>query len=278
MFSLGGGDVTSETIVLLPLAGADIVDWLEATVRSFPSWVATWLASANAAAIEKAELECVSMPWFQEPVRRRLRENCIKSKKREALLVAWMTVAGKFLDFQIEPVDDTFTAPCSFYAEIPPSSLYGFVTLAGRVVHGSKVANLLYGVFGRLLGYTLTELQLGAHVNQAYQFIRLNSTRLFDDPSSQSAVELGTAIIDSGVATGAVSISTVLNITSAAALQTSQFEKQGLLWPSPKKAHLPNSHFTCNAIPDRATLDHNNLELVHGPNAEFIENSNCAGE
>ena len=74
-------------------------------------------------------------------------------------------------------------------ALVPEGSPYHYGTLNGVVVHGSKVTNMLWALWGRAVGYTESNLRLGAHINQ------LKSMEL-DPPSSQAAIMLGSAIYD----------------------------------------------------------------------------------
>ena len=74
-------------------------------------------------------------------------------------------------------------------ALVPEGSPYHYGTLNGVVVHGSKVTNKLWALWGRAVGYTESNLRLGAHINQ------LKSMEL-DPPSSQAAIMLGSAIYD----------------------------------------------------------------------------------
>lgn len=96
----------------------------------------------------------------------------------------------------LEPVNSDKTAPSLSFT--PPrgsgpnsvGALYSYVTINGAVLHGSKINVLLWAVFGRYWGYSTTELQAGAEVNEFFRKFKL------DKDSSQAAITLGGHCVD----------------------------------------------------------------------------------
>ncbi len=280
-FTLGIGEQPSGANVLLPLAGADIIDWLQDLLRTFPAWVSAVKEGVEAAADAKAIGVCSALS-ANNPVLQLFEESCrFQIKEREALF-AFAELGAHQLDFALQPHDDTHDAPCARYAGFPGSAQYGFVTVNGVVVHGSKVANMLYGAFGRQWGWAVGALRTGAYLNQ---FKRLNEglRAAIDSPSSQSGVILGAQLIDQGVATGPTAIGEVLTPSAVAALQIEESgdalsRRQRELWPAPKKAHLPNSLLDCPpplTVSAEVFLDGLFPSVRSRSGSTTVDNANC---
>lgn len=186
--------------VLLPLAGADITAWLESQVAVARGWGAAFKATTMIA--NASQLSLITQ---------------YRTFRR------FMRLSGQEFDYQLVPVSSDNTAPCARY-NIPDSANRIYVTVNGVVVHGSKVNNLLWGVFGRSWGYNVFFLKGGAHANNYWERFQ------WDPQSSQNAIGLGSQLFDNPAAP-------LTSILTPTALRTMQGgPEEGLmdtqLWPA----------------------------------------------
>ena len=86
-----------------------------------------------------------------------------------------------------------------------------FATLRGVAVSRAKINNAMYAVWGRALGYLKIDLKTGAYWNAA-------SRSLWDDASSQNAVDLGCSLYEAFAAGG--SLSGVITRSAAEGMQS----------------------------------------------------------
>ena len=107
-----------------------------------------------------------------------------------------------------------------------PNPQFGNEGLNGVVVHGSKINNMLWAIFGRYWGCSTLELQIGAEVNQWQK----NSSS--DSETSQYAIGKGGLIHDNGSSP----ITTVLTPSNLQLFQARDSLDEELLWPSPYHA------------------------------------------
>ncbi len=167
-FVLRDGIPASGANVLLPLAGAEIIQWLDDELEYVCDW-------------GKRHREAVENDNYSN----------IPFVTRAAVLRVWVDISATFFDYVLDPVSESRTSPCRrFQPFIGPNGDYGYVTLNGVVVHGSKVNNLLWSVFGRSWGWSRVALQSGAHLNQLARSLRL------DGDTSTNAIILGSKAFD----------------------------------------------------------------------------------
>jgi hypothetical protein len=217
-FDLGfTGCAKSGANVLLPLAGADMTAWLDAETKAIGAW-------ASAQRFETAIANYCPVPGVS----------------MHRTYETWCSISGSFFDYVFDPVDTQQHAPCRRYQPtIGPSAQYGYVTINGVVVHGSKINNMLWSLFGRHWGWSKTSLRLGAHLNQYAQNQRI------DGSTSQNAISLGSDIYDNPPA----SITTVLTPDNLRTLQDPVALIEEHLWPSSNAADAGNSTFTRPTLP-----------------------------
>lgn len=159
---------------ILPLAGADILSRLDAEIP--------W-------AYARGEQDRKAYDQFFKGLGLSL------ASQYDCILSAFMEFSAHQFDYVIDPVDATQTSPTSAFQErfIKLHGAYGYVTVNGVVVHGSRVNNMLWAVWGRgwwkgVLG-TLS-LKTGARFNQ------LRRSRDWDNKGSQNAIQLGGDTVD----------------------------------------------------------------------------------
>jgi hypothetical protein len=161
------------TQALLPLAGADMFWWLYHEAVSMATWA----------------------PAFKQQVEND-NYSSIPGMTTLNVLNTWIKISASEFDYTLEPVNADKSAPCLAFE--PPigsgggvvGALYGYVTVHGVVVHGSKINNMFWGLFGRFWGYSTSDLLAGADVNQ------LQRSLTFDNSSSQAAIQLGGHMYD----------------------------------------------------------------------------------
>jgi len=207
-FDLGAdGSAKSGANVLLPLAGADMTAWLDAETKAIGSW-----AIERRALTETANYSAIPGVTMYNVYR------------------TWLSISAWHFDYSFNPVDAQKRAPCERFR---PGGFYGYVTVNGVVVHGSKLNNMMWALFGRYWGYSETSLRVGAHLNQLGRNLRV------DGVASQNAIGLGADIYNNPSA----NITTILTPTNLRSLQdpTSLIEER--LWPSPYPADAGNSFF-----------------------------------
>ncbi|HBA85905.1 MAG TPA: hypothetical protein DCZ95_17615, partial [Verrucomicrobia bacterium] len=196
------GKVTTRTTLNLPLAGADMANWLDMEVRSMKTW-----ALSHKAATEDAN------------------DSPIPGLTQYRVYQTWCNLSASDFDYRLNPVDAGHRAPCERFN--PSSVLYTYVTVNGVVVHGSKINNMLWSLFGRYWGWPELSLRVGAHLNQLARDRRLDGT------ASQNAIGLGDdlyALIESSPGS---SIYTVLTASGLQTMWDPAVLNEEKLWPSP---------------------------------------------
>lgn len=216
VFDLGlGGCSNSGANVLLPLAGADMTSWLDTEMKTVGGW-----AVANKIAVENAN------------------DSAIPGVALVNVFNTWCSISGSFFDYVFDPVDAEQKAPCRrFQPYIGSGGYYGYVTINGVVVHGSKINNMLWALFGRYWGWPELCLKAGAHLNQ------LARTKRIDGSTSQNAIGLGDNIYALIQGNPSSSITNVLTPTALRTLQDPSSLIEEKLWPSPNVADIDYSTF-----------------------------------
>jgi hypothetical protein len=166
------GNQTVSTQLILPVARPDSLFWFYHEIIDIREW-----AQATRA---QAEIDCYS---------------AVPGITSLNLLKVWAKISGTQFDYIMEPVNTDMSAPSlCFEPERGTGSglgnYYGYITMNGVVVHGSKLNTMLWAVFGRYWGYSTGMLKNGAHFNELYTRYHL------DKPSSQAAVENGGHYVD----------------------------------------------------------------------------------
>ncbi len=217
-FDLGlSGCAKSGANVDLPLAGADMTSWLDTETKAVGTW-----ATAHKTATEDAN------------------DSPIPGVTLVKVYLTWCSISGSFFDYEFDPVDAQQHAPCRrFQPTIGPNGQYGYVTVNGVVVHGSKINNMMWALFGRYWGWSETSLRLGAHLNQLGRDLRL------DGATSQNAIGFGDDIHDNPSA----NITAILTPANLRTLQDPNALIEEKLWPSPDAADTGNSTFTRPTLP-----------------------------
>jgi hypothetical protein len=165
-FDVDIGIQSIRTSLLLPLAGADITDWLEAEAAAIGPW-----ARSHLRATEDANYS--DTPFVT-------RYNVFRT---------FALISGAFFDYTLDPVDANELSPCRRYqSTIRRGGEYGYVTFSGVVVHGSKINLALWSLFGNHWGYSQYHLASGGHINS------ILTGRGLDPVSSTEAIGLGSQL------------------------------------------------------------------------------------
>ena len=231
-----GSNLLSGAWVLLPKAGGEIGGWLTNEVPIAVQCAQAWSNAIAAVAQAYGEDE------------------------DEFLETAWIKIASDNFDYQGVAGNPTrrysFTDADRPVGHQPDASIPGmagakgngdwdepsYATLRGVVVSRSKITDLMYAVWGRGLGYGLFALKFGAYRNAI-------SRSMWDDDSSQKAIELGSALYDAQVQNG--DLDAVLTPIRSAELQTLD-DSSGLndvnLWPDTISVSSGNA-FSFPAMP-----------------------------
>lgn len=167
-FDLQGGSSPIRTSLLLPLAGADITDWLQAEIAAIELWA------------QQVRREAEDIHYSKVPFR-----------TRGKMLLVWTSISGSYFDYVLDPVDAQGLSPCRrFQSPIRPMGHYGYVTVNGVVVHGSKINIMLWSLFGREWGWSPLALMAGSDLNNIDAKLEL------DPESSRWAVALGAVLYE----------------------------------------------------------------------------------
>ena len=168
-FDVDLGSQSIRTSLLLPLAGADITDWLEAEAAAMGPWARTHLRDTEDA-----------------------NRNDIPFVAQYDVYRTWLMISGSFFDYILDPVDAEELSPCRRYQNdisiASSDAKYGYVTVSGVVVHGSKVNLALWSLFSNHWGYSQYELAAGGHINSIY------TGRGLDPVSSTQAMGFGSQL------------------------------------------------------------------------------------
>lgn len=239
-FVVDVGGKTTKTSLLLPLAGADMTDWLDDYVKTVKQWA-----------------------LYQKKATEEANDSPILWRTKNRIFNVWLSIAGRYFDHVFDPVDSEEKSPCRAYQlPIGPRTVdarYGYLTVNGVVVHGSKINNMLYGLFGSYWGYSESELKLGAHGNQFIRSLRESMKNLlkgkvdisikFDNESSQNAISLGVELKNLLDSNPNASITTVLTKPALRSIQVKESLDEEKLWPSPYEADLYKSTFISPDLP-----------------------------
>ncbi|MEM0967607.1 MAG: hypothetical protein AAGJ81_15780, partial [Verrucomicrobiota bacterium] len=153
-FDVDVGGQKIRTSLLLPLAGADITEWFQAEAASIGPW-----ARSHLRATEDANYSMV--PFVT----------------RYQVFKTWSLISGSFFDYTLDPVDSEERSPCRRYqSTIRRGGEYGYVTVNGYVIHGSKINLALWSLFGNHWGYSHFHLVAGGHVNSILRGKGLDSS------------------------------------------------------------------------------------------------------
>jgi len=164
-FDFGLGTPESQVNIVLPLAGANMMTWLGSERRYIEDYAPQHKAETRADCIEMNPLLAV------EPLLLELE-----------MTVSFANLSAYDFDYSMYPVNASRQAPFQRYAA---NNFYWYVTLRDVVVHGSKINNMLWGLFSRGWGWTEAEIRAGAHLNQLARTLRM------DGVGSQNALGLG---------------------------------------------------------------------------------------
>jgi hypothetical protein len=209
---------SSDAWVLLPKAGGEVTDWMVSEIPSLVTRAANWETAVRTVAISNGIDE------------------------EDFLETAWITIAT--YDFDYQGIVGSPTRRYSFRdvdrpADHVPQDISGmrgqvgnadwdepsYATLQGIVVHRGKINNAMYGIWGRKLGYSRWALKLGAMGNAIKR-------ELWDDPTSQSAIDWGVDLYDEYNDGG--NLSSIITKLRAKSIQSSDTDS-GLndvnLWP-----------------------------------------------
>lgn len=219
-FDVDLGNEAIRTSLLLPLAGADMTDWFEAEAASIGPW-----ARAHLTATEDANYS--DLPFVT----------------RYDVFRTWILISGGFFDYTLDPVDANELSPCRRYQSlIRAGSEYGYVTISGVVVHGSKVNLALWSLFGNHFGYRQSSLALGGHLNS------IITLRGLDPVSSTESIGLGTQMFmfpDIGM-------DDPRRVTHLRRMQSDEDLIEEKLWPSPYQMDPAKSNMS-RPFPDLPT-------------------------
>jgi len=200
--------------ILLPLAGADIKDWLVKELKKVPAW-----AKLHKEATEEDN------------------ESRFKWLYKKKVLGVWVKIANNEFDYKLAPKDVTSESPSRpFNPDINDRNiLYTYVTVNGIVLSGSKINLILYTVFGREWEYSTKKLKETAEDHQQ------RTAGHADSPSSQAAMQLGGEIYDELKKNPTSNLSKLLTKKRLKELVDPDYWYEEKVWPSQNPAHEPNS-------------------------------------
>lgn len=200
---LGNSFITRVTLNL-PFAGAEMLSWLDEETKDIQDWCSTH---------KEATISANYSP--------------IPGLTRHRVYETWCSISGTFFDYIFDPVDSDALSPCRrFQPPIGSNGQYGYLTINGIVVHGSKINNMMWALFGRYWGYRKWELKLGAHANEIFEHHQL------DRATSQNAIGLGVDIFNLIQNNPSASIDSVLTTTNLMSLQDSELLNEERMWPA----------------------------------------------
>ena len=197
----------------LPLAGAEMLSWLDSEVKQVGAWCAN----------EKETI--IDNNYSPIPGLTRLK-----------VFDIWCIISSRYFDYVFDPVDAQANAPCRrFQPTIAPGGHYGYLTINGVVVHGSKINNMMWSLFGRYWGYQEWELRLGAQRNE------INERQQLDEATSQFAVGFGADLFNLLQENLSADISIVLTKENLRKLQDTNSLIEEKLWPAVSMADQGHS-------------------------------------
>ena len=165
-------NITTRVNLLLPFAGADISVWFDEQCWTMKAWAES----------HKRDAEDDNASW-------------VPFQTRYDVYQTWTRISAEAFDYWMDPVDPEEHSPCRrFQSPIRYGGAYGYLTMRGQVVHGSKINNFFWALFGRYWGWSADELRAGAHLNQLGRNLRLGEGPLLDSQSSQNAITLADLI------------------------------------------------------------------------------------
>jgi hypothetical protein len=146
--------------------------------------------------------------------------------RRRAVYRTWIDISANHFDYTFDPVNTDGTAPSRRFMG---TGHYSYVTVNGVVVHGSKINNLLWAVFGRGWGYNEFDIRTGAHLNQLAR-----AGHHWDSASSRNAISRGCEIFKDPAA----SITGVLTPSALRSMQDEALFIEERLWPCADPADM----------------------------------------
>lgn len=231
------GQQKTKAYLHLPLAGADIYNWLGAEVAGVYVW-----GVDHRNDVEEANY------------------SPIPGVTATKVFLTWASISGSYFDYAIAPVNQSETAPCAAFNDIDRmyrhlyegNAEYGDITVNGEVLFGAKLNNMLWAIFGRSWGYSRIQLLAGAQVNELLQRFQLDSA------TSQAAINLGCDIWEAIEATNfnpAVYFSRnrLVNLKDS----TDELDEE-MFWPCPDQTDTSKSTLERPALP--LTPDDNPLD------------------
>ena len=153
---------------ILPLASADIIDWLDTEVRKYRQWV-----SENDSYVENKLFE--ETPDSNSPsgfsfVANSEKDNSYRYSMEKLLGTRWLqhyrVVSASFDYRDFEAVADGLQAPCLAYdinRQIQSGKIGRLFTVNGAVIHSSKINNMLWALFSQYYGVSVPAIRNGSH-------------------------------------------------------------------------------------------------------------------
>jgi hypothetical protein len=211
----------SRTIALfhLPLAGADMTDWLEIELMRIPSWAISVKDNAQEYYYQQLSAFGVIPP-----------HPAVYSMK---LLLYWIELSKNRFDYTFDPCSADGTSPCQKYKKKASSGgVYTYVTVNGVVVHGVKINNMMWAAFARAYGCIEGSAYLGSQANQLWRFLKKYKVG-FDTPAASHAVSIGEGKIYDWLMNGAEEpLSDILDVNDLLLMQEPDDTILHMLWPS----------------------------------------------
>ncbi len=204
-FSAEAGSSQTHLQINLPLAGAELLPWLEIEFRYITNW----------AVVHKANVMSNNY-------------SSIPGLTTKRVFDVWVSISGTHFDYVYDPIDSPMEAPCRAYQPaIQPNGHYGYLTVNGVVIHGSKLNNMMWALFGKSWGYGSWIMRQGAHVNEFF------GRRQLDSETSQFAIDFGANELFMFLNTNTIaSVSEVLSTNFLYSLQDSEDLIEEHLWPA----------------------------------------------
>ncbi len=221
------GKESSGVNILLPLAGPDILNWLDQEIRTMKKWT-----------IEK-QTEAFYYCW------NKLGSDGTLGDYMDELEEIFIKYSGREFDYQFDALNnDKLADYCYRFAHEHNDTCAArcYITVKGNVIYFAKINNMLWGLFGRYWGYPTWELRSGAHWHEFKQHIGLNIFEWRLDPgTSQAGIKLGGDIYKKLKRNSSGNLSSWFSANRWKELVDDNELNEERLWPSNKPLNIQAS-------------------------------------
>jgi hypothetical protein len=230
------GDRTTRTNTLLPLAGAEMIDWVDEKIKLLKERFIEITAEID-------ENSKTPIPFGYS-----------------VLLTAKFIKTSAILDFIYDPIDSNSISPTDTY-QLPNLLMpqYGYITVNGVVIHASKLTNIIWGLYARSYGYSYAQQLNGGDIHEFIESLCQDKFGELDSETAKRAYWLGVELYNLLETNRQSSVTEVLKKIKLRQLQGGDKENliDGKLWPSPYQYDASKSTFMARRVP---------VTLTAGPN------------